>query len=528
MSDTNQPIDYHAYRPWEHQATFNDVLAEQLRRAPYLLASALIHVIIGFILASMMLLTRDKQEVPTIIAAPPPPPPEVVEEEEPPPPPPEEEVVEEPVIQEAVIEETTEQEMLEETGDPDANADAPFESNSGWNNAVGLGGGAGGKYGGRGGRGGKRGVNSTEQAVADALKWLYDHQAPSGFWDADEFMAYDKYPSQPASDGKGNPVVDVGLTGLAILAFTGNGNTLAAGPYRETVAKGTTWLKEVQRDDGLFGDEVGNPTLYNHAIATMALGEVCYFANKPPTLTAPLKKAVAVILNSRNNYGAWRYQLEPNGDNDTSITGWMIFALKTAEDCKIPVDKGAYDGALTWFDAMEDKNSGRVGYAWGDGGGGPGSLPSRPVHMMEKFPADKSESLTAVALLCRIFMTDTSKVKQWKDHPNYAVLKKNADLIASKLPKWDSDGSIDIYYWYYATFAMNQWGEQHWKNWEKAIGTALVPNQRRDTPDKKDNFYGSWDPADAWGEDGGRVYSTATCALILEVYYRYAKVLGAR
>ena len=389
MTENTQNLDYHAYRPWDHQATFNDVLAEQLRRAPYLLASALIHVIIGFILASIMLLTRDKQEVPTIIAAPPPPPPEVVEE---------------PVIEEAVIEETTEQEMLEETGDPDANADAPFESNSGWNNAVGLGGGAGGKYGGRGGRGGKRGGNPTEQAVADALKWLYDHQSPGGFWDADEFMAYDKYPSQPPSDGKGNPAVDVGLTGLALLAFTGNGNTLAAGPYHETVAKGIAWLKSVQRDDGLFGDEVGNPTLYNHAIATMAMGEAYYFANRSPALKQPLTKAVTIILNARNNYGAWRYQLEPNGDNDSSITGWMIFALKTAEDGKIVVDHGAYDGALTWFDSMEDKNSGRVGYAWGDGGGGPGSLPSRPVHMMDKFPADKSESLTAVALLCRILI----------------------------------------------------------------------------------------------------------------------------
>lgn len=525
MSESFQPVETH-HHTWDQPQSFNEVLAEQLKRAPYLLASALIHALVGFILASIMLLTRPDEEVPTITATLPPPPPEVIEEEEPPPPP-EEEVVEEPVVQEAEIEETTEQEMLEETGDPDMTADAAFDSDS-WNNAVGLGGGAGGKYGGRGGRGGRRGGNPTEQAVADALKWLHDHQAPTGFWDSDEFMVYDIYPDQPPSDGKGNPVVDVGLTGLALLAFLGNGNNLQDGPYRETVAKGINWLRDNQREDGLFGDEVGNPTLYNHSIATMAMGEATYFAGRPPTLIKPLKSAVSIILNSRNNYGAWRYQLEPNGDNDSSITGWMIFALKTAEDCKIPVDKGAYDGAAAWFDSMEDKNSGRVGYAWGDGGGGPGSLPSRPIHMMDKFPAEKSESLTAVALLCRIFMTDTDKVKSWKDHPNYDMMKKNADLIAAKLPKWDQDGSIDLYYWYYATFAMNQWGDQHWKNWEKAIGSALVPNQRRDTPDKKDNFYGSWDPADAWGEEGGRVYSTAIGALILEVYYRYAKVLGAR
>ena len=139
------------------------------------------------------------------------------------------------------------------------------------------------------------------------------------------------------------------------------------------------------------------------------------------------------------------------------------------------------------------------------------------------------EALTAVALLCQIFMTDTKEVKKWSDHENYEMMKKAADLIISKPPKWDeNDGSIDMYYWYYCTFAMNQWGGKHWTNWKKAIEKALLPNQRKDTPDKKDNFYGSWDPAGPWGEEGGRVYSTAICALMLEVYYRYAQVLGAR
>ena len=287
-----------------------------------------------------------------------------------------------------------------------------------------------------------------------------------------------------------------------------------------------TWLQDVQQDNGLFGDEAGNSTLYNQSIATMAIGEAYYFSNRSPRLKRPTTKAVNVIVKARNPYGAWRYDLEPNGDSDSSITGWMVFALKTAEDGKIPIDKAAYDGAETWFASMEDKNTGRVGYAWGEGGGGPGSLPSRPPQYIDTFPAEKSESLTAVALLSRIFMTDHDEVKKWSDHPNYEMLKKQADLIISKPPLWDEDGSIDMYYWYYGTFAMNQWGGKHWKDWKKAIEDALIPNQRRE--DKEDNFFGSWDPAGPWGEEGGRVYSTAICALMLEVYYRYAQVLGAR
>ena len=124
-------------------------------------------------------------------------------------------------------------------------------------------------------------------------------------------------------------------------------------------------------------------------------------------------------------------------------------------------------------------------------------------------------------------MTDGDKVNRWSDHPNYEMLKRQADLVASKPPVWDeSDGSIDMYYWYYGTFAMNQWGGKHWKDWRKAIETALIPNQHR--KDKEDNFFGSWDPVGPWGEDGGRVYSTAICTLMLEVYYRYSQILGAR
>ena len=514
-----EELDYH--RPWEHETSFNDVLADTISKAPYLLISLGIHLLIALLLAGLAFLRPQVSEAPTIEMAAEPPPPEVEQEEEP-----EEEIIEEPieepVLQEAEMEE--EMETLEETGDPDFDADSPFDSES-WNNAVGLGGGAGGKYGGRGGRGGKRG-NATEKAVAAALKWLHDHQSADGFWDADEFMYEDKYPDKPASDGSGSPVNDTGLTGLSLLAFMGHGNTMSNGEYKDDVKKGVNWLKKSQLEDGLFGDEVGNATLYNHSIATMAMGEAYYFSNRSPLLRKNMKKAIAVINNSRNPYGVWRYQLEANGDNDSSITGWMIFALKTASDAKIPVDTAVWNDSEAWFESMTLPATGRTGYSFGDGAG-PGSRSSRPRGYEFKFPAEKSEALTAVALLCRIFMTDTTKVKKWKDHPNYAMMSKQANLIASTLPEWDAEGgSCDFYYWYYGTFALNQWGGPAWKKWKKAIETTLIDNQRMEN--EKDNFYGSWDPVGPWGEEGGRVYTTSTGALILEVYYRYGKVLGAR
>ena len=124
------------------------------------------------------------------------------------------------------------------------------------------------------GRGGGKGGSPTEAAVLDALKWLRDHQSPDGYWDCDEFMYQDKYPDEPPSDGGGSASCDVGVTGLALLAFLGNGHTTNKGDFRKQVSDGINWLKSVQDSStGLYGEEVGNSTLYNHSIASMAMGE---------------------------------------------------------------------------------------------------------------------------------------------------------------------------------------------------------------------------------------------------------------
>ena len=86
-------------RRWEDEASFNDVLAEQIRKAPYLLTSLLVHAILAFIISGWILLTSSSSEAPTITVQAPPPPPEIEEEE-----PPEEEIIEE-VVEEPVLQE---------------------------------------------------------------------------------------------------------------------------------------------------------------------------------------------------------------------------------------------------------------------------------------------------------------------------------------------------------------------------------------------------------------------------------------
>ena len=47
------------------------------------------------------------------------------------------------------------------------------------------------------------------------------------------------------------------------------------------------------------------------------------------------------ILRSRNAYAAWRYDSPGLGDNDSSVTGWMVLALVAARDAGLVIEESA-------------------------------------------------------------------------------------------------------------------------------------------------------------------------------------------
>jgi hypothetical protein len=491
-------------RPWEEHASFNDLLLEQFRKAPWFLLSLAAHgILIGIIMIFPWSLVQSEKKA-EVTAKMELPPQEVFEEPEEKPPEVEEEPVEEePVLQDAEIEEV---ETVPEEGDP-LESDSPFQGD-GLNDLIGLGGGAGGKYGGRfGGR--RRGGSATEQSLLAALMWLKDHQDGDGRWDSDGFS---KNCKSNICDGPGEALHDVGVTGLALLAFLGNGDTTRSGQYKDQVVRAVRWLVDQQDpDSGLIGEKSGNSYLYSHSIATLALCEAYNFG-RSPQLRGPAQRAVYYIQKARNPYKAWRYYEPPDGDNDTSVTGWMVFALKAAEDAGLDIDKTCYDGALAWFDEVTDPATGRTGYQQR------GEPSSRRTGFESRFPVDKTESLTAVSLLCRIFIGQTPEKN--------AIMRTQADRLRRMPPAWEvtpERSLVDEYYWYYGAFAMFQMGGEDWRIWRQALEKAILDNQRKDGDEK-----GSWDPVGAWGRDGGRVYMTAIGALCLEVYFRYSRVLGAR
>ena len=503
LDPTRIRIESHLERPWDHEESFQDIMAEQLRHAPWLAVSIVVHLIAGLILWQIPATQRHPQKAKVLQAAQQEPE-EIVDDEEDE----KDEVVQEEVEPEPVLQDSEVTEMSEtddEVVSEEENQDSAFE-NDAFNDIVGLGGGAGGKYGGRGhGRRGlgRKGGRPTAEAIGLGLEWLKAHQDESGMWSTDQFMKH--CPANDLCDGYGNAMNDIGITGLALLAFLGDGSTMRSGPYKDVVKKGIIWLKDQQDDAGLLGVESGRAYIYNHAIASLAMVEA-FGLSKYRTLRRYAQGCVNYIQKSRNTYKVWRYYPH-DGDNDTSVTGWMVFVLNSAKTFHLKVDDNAFKYAAAWFDEVTEPSTGQCGYTKR----GQGS--SRELGLEEKFPSDRTEAMTAVGLLCRIFMHQTPQ-----DHP---VLNAAADTMLKKPPVWDeANGSIDMYYWYYGSYAMFQMGKRYWEGWRHALEKALIKTQRKDGHAK-----GSWDPIGAWGHEGGRVYSTAIGVLCLEVYYRYTRLI---
>jgi hypothetical protein len=497
--------------------TFHELLFEWMERAPWLVISLAAHVVVLLVLSLVpWRLFEDVEERPIFATLEQPP--EVIVDDPPEEPEPviePDEVIEEPVIVDAAV--VVEPSLVDASddgsteGEQDQHDSSPFNFSDQSNNLLGVGGGSGnGPYGDRfRGDGPRRGgPHGPGPNIAEALQWLVLHQDADGKWDADEFMKHDV--SGAASSGPGHAEHDIGVTALALLALLGDGHTTQRGEYRDHVARGVRWLTQQQDpDSGLIGERIGHSYLYGHGIATLALCEAYYFSSSP-LLKPKAQAAVSFVTRARNPYGVWRYEAPPNGDQDTSVTGWMVLALKSAQEAGLEIDSSAFADSLSWLDEVTDPATGRTGYA------AVGERSSRIPGMNDHYPVDSTESMTSVALLCRAFLGQSPD-----DTP---AMQKGAALLRSALPEHDADGlTNDLYYWYYGSYAMYQLGGRDWKVWSRALDSALVQTQRKDG-----NERGSWDPDGPWGMVGGRVYSTALGVLCCEAYYRYSRVLGGR
>jgi len=336
--------------------------------------------------------------------------------------------------------------------------------------------------------------SATEKAVDDALEWLSRHQTKDGAWYSAGFADECK---GERCDGPGEPYYTPGLTGMALVAFLDDGNTHRSGTHRDVVRDGLRYLKSIQDSEGCFGPRVSQHFQYNHALCSLAMVKA-YAATKSDLFQESAQSAVDFVQMSQNPYLGWRYGVR-DGDNDTSMTSWMVMVLAEAKQAGLRVDDNAFRGAVAWVDKMTEPEFGRVGY---NRRGGP---PARTQEMMEAFPAGLSESITAAGLLIRLHAGQSPKSND--------MIDKGADLLAAKPPVWNVEhGTNDFYYWYLGARAMRLIGAKSWNTWRNALYASVVEHQNQGDG----GAAGSWDPVDAWSPEGGRVYATATLCLTLQ------------
>ena len=310
---------------------------------------------------------------------------------------------------------------------------------------------------------------AVDAAVEAGADWLVQNQLRDGHW----------------GDAEGG-IHDVGATGLALMALQEAGEAPSA---QEAAAR---WLMARQDSEtGLIGEPLGHAFHYGHAIATRAL---CLRLAEDPSnrdLAVAAERAVDYCLRARNPYAAWRYDSPPVGNNDTSVTGWMLAALHSAERAGLQVDPAAFEGGMVWIDEVTEPATGRVGY------NSLGSRSSRIMDVNDHVPADAGEAMTAIGLAERARLGHTPEQDP--------LMGRQAELIRRTLPEWDPEGlGSDLYYWYMATGAMASMEDEFWGPWQAALTGALLTAQRTDG-----ELAGSWDPIGPWGFAAGRPYSTA-------------------
>ncbi len=355
---------------------------------------------------------------------------------------------------------------------------------------------------------GERGRPSpkTEAAIELGLVFLSRHQAADGSWSLKQFRTED--PNQP--DETASISSDTAATALAMLSFLGAGYHHKDDRYQDVVRSGLEFLVKNQKPDGdLYIDQDSASTrsawLYSHAIAAIALCEA-YGMTQDPQLRDPAQRALDFIAASQHpSRGGWRYS--PGFGTDTSVTGWMVMALKSGDLAGLDVSGEVYEKVTDWLDVARASRQQPYLFRYN---------PYAPDTETQRHGRRPTRAITAVGLLLRLY-------SGWRRDNEQMI--HGADILLQYPPAMGTDDRPhrDTYYWYYATQVMFHMGGAYWEEWNQHLHPLLVDTQIAQGP-----LAGSWNPMlpvpDRWAAHGGRLYVTTMNLLSLEVYYRHLPI----
>lgn len=331
------------------------------------------------------------------------------------------------------------------------------------------------------------GTTLTEAAVARGLRWLVSVQNNDGGWSLKNYSNHKK-PDNAS---------DIMATSLALLPLLGAGQTHEFGMYKSNVAAGLAWLIKRQKNNGdLRAGFSGQAGMYAHGQASIVLCEA-YAMTGDQAFQQPAQNAIRFIESAQHGKGGWRYQ--PGQPGDTSVFGWQMMALQSAQAPYIDLEINS--STLKLADYFLDQVSAPASFARRRNK----QLPTGSAYAY--LPGKSATpAMTAEAILCRMYLG-------WKkDDPRLSVAVKW--LMDDHLP---SKRTPNLYYWYYGTQVMHHYGGDSWDIWNRKMRELLISTQNT-----RGSNSGSWDPGKfEWGTQGGRIYTTALAVCTLEVYYRH-------
>jgi len=326
-------------------------------------------------------------------------------------------------------------------------------------------------------------TEESERAVELALAYLAAHQRNNGSWSFDlnlEPCNGQCQHSKLKNSDNATPVT--AATGLALLAFLGAGHThQQSGPYQETVRRGIYFLRSIASETQA-GYDLQRGSMYGHGIALMALEEALCMTRDGNRYDSDLmdlvQRGAAFSCIAQHENGSWGYV--PGRPGDVTITGWQVLSLIGARKGGAGLHTNTLPDAKSFLMSTCEGRSFWFGYN-----------------------TPKGEPTTsAIGLTLMLFLGQS---------PFETPFARSLDRIALMGPQPNN-----IYHNYYASLALHHSRHPAWEDWNEQLRNHLVATQ-----ESQGHMRGSWHFKDKWGDVGGRLYTTALCAMTLEVYYRF-------
>jgi hypothetical protein len=282
------------------------------------------------------------------------------------------------------------------------------------------------------------------------------------------------------SFGTGGYRGNVAVTALGGMAFLSQGSTPGRGPYGANVSRAIDYLLTYTQQSGFIVHQpsASHGPMYGHGFATLFLAE-CYGMSPRPELREKLAKAVALIVNSQNKEGGWRY-LPQRNDADISVTVCEIMALRAARNAGLYVPRETVDKSIEYVKRCQNADGGFM-------------------YMLQGGESAFARSAAGIVALYSAGIYEGPEIR------------KGLAYLMQFLPQRGAARQENYFYYghYYAALAMWHAGGESWNRWYSAIRDDLLARQ---------NIDGSWqDPISPH-------FATATACLVLQMPNNYLPI----